>query len=151
MKFRLVPVTSLHPDSLPDLKRVLAYAVGKTDETHLSRLLADTYSQPQRKLLALMDGSKVVGVLGFERRDAVSAVLLHLAVAPAYRKQGLGRYLLVSMVSADGISRLDAETDDDAVGFYRRCGFRIQSLGEKYPGVARYLCTWERADIPSAD
>lgn len=35
---------------------------------------------------------------------------------------------------------LRAETDGDAVGFYRACGFSVVSLDEKYPGCVRYLC-----------
>lgn len=31
-----------------------------------------------------------------------------------------------------------AETDHDAVGFYRTYGFSIHSLGEKYAGVERF-------------
>jgi ribosomal protein S18 acetylase RimI-like enzyme len=31
-----------------------------------------------------------------------------------------------------------AETDNEAVEFYRATGFRVTSLGEKYPGVERY-------------
>ncbi len=33
-----------------------------------------------------------------------------------------------------------AETDNDAVNFYWKYGFEITSLGEKYPGVERFLC-----------
>ncbi|NYE04281.1 ribosomal protein S18 acetylase RimI-like enzyme [Bacillus niacini] len=35
-----------------------------------------------------------------------------------------------------------AETDSDAVEFYRKYGFKITSLGEKYPGVERLLCEY---------
>jgi ribosomal protein S18 acetylase RimI-like enzyme len=35
-----------------------------------------------------------------------------------------------------------AETDEEAVEFYRNIGFSIQSLGEKYPGVDRFKCTF---------
>lgn len=33
-----------------------------------------------------------------------------------------------------------AETDDEAVGFYRKCDFEVNNLGEKYPNVIRYEC-----------
>lgn len=39
-----------------------------------------------------------------------------------------------SLIVDEGIT---AETDHDAIAFYRRYGFEIQSLGEKYPGVER--------------
>lgn len=37
---------------------------------------------------------------------------------------------------------VSAETDADAVEFYRKYGFKIKSLGEKYPGVERFLCEY---------
>ncbi|PSC77189.1 N-acetyltransferase, partial [Mammaliicoccus sciuri] len=39
--------------------------------------------------------------------------------------------------------KLVAETDNDAVGFYIKLGFKIISLGEKYPGIIRYKCIKE--------
>jgi hypothetical protein len=42
------------------------------------------------------------------------------------------------------LKELVAETDQDAVKFYRRWGFQIQSLGEKYPNTERFQCTWRR-------
>ncbi|MGG4554653.1 hypothetical protein ABEX11_20625 [Paenibacillus humicus] len=39
------------------------------------------------------------------------------------------------------IRRVEAETDKDAVDFYRRLGFNITSLGQKYPGVERFQCS----------
>lgn len=37
---------------------------------------------------------------------------------------------------------MTAETDAEAAGFYRACGFQVRSLGEKYPGVERFACFW---------
>ena len=31
-------------------------------------------------------------------------------------------------------------TDDEAVEFYKKIGFQVKSLGEKYPGVERFCC-----------
>ena len=39
------------------------------------------------------------------------------------------------------LKQLTAETDADAVGFYQRCGFEVESLGELYPGAERFRCT----------
>jgi len=35
---------------------------------------------------------------------------------------------------------ITAETVRDAVKFYWSSGFKVTSLGEKYPGVERFLC-----------
>jgi hypothetical protein len=36
------------------------------------------------------------------------------------------------------LKNVEAETDREADGFYRACGFTVHSLGEKYPGVERF-------------
>src|SRR5579875_1752619 len=36
-----------------------------------------------------------------------------------------------------GIDGALCETDGETVGFHQRCGFTVESLGEKYPGVER--------------
>jgi hypothetical protein len=36
---------------------------------------------------------------------------------------------------------LTAQTDRDAEGFYRVCGFQIESRGMLYAGTERFLCT----------
>lgn len=48
------------------------------------------------------------------------------------------------LIQLENVTKIIAETDMDAVGFYRRYGFSIEALGEKYPGVERYKCTLER-------
>jgi len=45
---------------------------------------------------------------------------------------------------ASKYSSIVAETDYEAVDFYRRYGFVITSLGEKYPGVERFLCQYNK-------
>jgi hypothetical protein len=37
----------------------------------------------------------------------------------------------------------EAETDADAVDFYRAIGFAVENLGERYPGVERRRCRLE--------
>jgi ribosomal protein S18 acetylase RimI-like enzyme len=55
---------------------------------------------------------------------------------------GIGKKLIEYSFYHLKPSILVAETDDDAVEFYRRCGFIINSLGEKYPDIVRYECRY---------
>jgi len=57
------------------------------------------------------------------------------------RKQGIGRKTIEPVRQSFGARSLIAETDREAVGFYERCGFTIESMGECYPGVERFRCT----------
>ncbi|HPH97803.1 MAG TPA: hypothetical protein PKW33_16525 [Anaerolineaceae bacterium] len=49
--------------------------------------------------------------------------------------------MLDELGARPGLAKLSAETDCEAVDFYRRCGFQMESLGEKYPGMERFRCT----------
>ena len=72
------------------------------------------------------------------RPDGV--VLEYIAVAPELRGGGVGRALVD--VLADGAEPVIAETDDDAVGFYRALDFDIGPAPSdpRWPGRRRYRC-----------
>ena len=53
--------------------------------------------------------------------------------------------MILHVCKAYGLEEITAETDRDAVEFYRRVGFEVESLGEQYPGTERFLCRLERA------
>lgn len=74
--------------------------------------------------------------------DVPSGEILGIAVHRDLRGCGVGR----RMIAALPASVLRAETDDDAVGFYSRCGFTIEPFVNFYDGqpVRRYRCTLRR-------
>nr|WP_193580796.1 GNAT family N-acetyltransferase [Paenibacillus aceris] len=85
----------------------------------------------------------LVGIIGFRIDDAQEMTIQHLAVEPHSRGAGFGRGIILEMIEEMHPVKIMAETDEDAVQFYRSIGFVIRSLGEKYPGVERFLCTYE--------
>ncbi len=82
-----------------------------------------------------------LGVIILKRRAETAFEIMGIAVEPAARKRGVGAKLIDFAAQSLGCQKICAETDDGAMGFYRRCGFRVESLGEKYPGCVRYWCT----------
>ena len=67
----------------------------------------------------------------------------HIAVSPNHRGQGIGSKMISIIKVKHSLTFVFAETDKDAVNFYKNCGFKITSLGEKYPGVERFQCILE--------
>lgn len=73
------------------------------------------------------------------RMDGNRAEILNIATDGAFRGLNVGRFMLEQTMVRCRINILEAETDDDAVGFYRRCGCSIERCGD-IDGRARYRC-----------
>lgn len=132
---------------IDQVNRLLSYAVGSSTHEKLSRILNEVYSQSNTKLYVFSDNDELVlGIVGF-KRERDSAEILHIAVDEKKRNCGIGRKILDELLALENLVELIAETDHDAVEFYRRYGFTIQSLGEKYPGVERFHCRFQSCII----
>lgn len=132
---RLEEVTHRVKDD--DVRSVLAELAWNGPE-HLASIVRSFSDGP--RLFASYRGGKVVGVIGIDASGRDAGVITQIAVAPDNRHLGIGRSMIDAVMSSLSLRVLQAETDDDGVGFYRACGFQVRSLGEKYPGVKRYVC-----------
>ncbi len=100
-------------------------------------------SDPAYRLYGMRDAIRVIGLLGVHYPIAGPLEITHVAVHERLRHRHLG----VQMIGIVALMYRDrhfiAYTDDDAVGFYRKMGFQIESLGEVYPDRVRYRCVHE--------
>jgi len=105
-------------------------------------LLADNYkSNSNIYAFTCNSNISIIGVIVIKCCYETNFEILSIAVDSAFRGHGIGSKLISYAVHNLKCSEIFAETDDDAVGFYRSYGFDIVSLDEKYPGIVRYLCT----------
>jgi ribosomal protein S18 acetylase RimI-like enzyme len=118
---------------------VIALAVGYPTPDKLASIVK-AYGSSSRRLFALVTEDGVAGIVGIELPVAGRSRILHIAVPAQLRGRGIGRRLLTEVLTTVGATELVAQTDTDAVGFYRACGFAVYSLGEMYPGVERFEC-----------
>lgn len=122
-------------------KALLAHATFTATDDHLNWLLTDLYTESAVSLYGWIEDGVVSGRIGIRKTAPAVAEILHLAVAEEHRRQGIGRWMVEAVVARHDLARLSAETDKDAVDFYRRTGFAVMSLGHLYPGTERFLCT----------
>ena len=80
------------------------------------------------------------------RVEAAKAEILGIAVVEAAQRQGIGSYMIKHLVETLALTSLYAETDDDAVDFYRKNSFSVTQVTETYDGeaVVRYHCQWKQ-------
>lgn len=114
---------------------LLASAAG-----HVERVVTKYKTVASWKMLGFYEGDALIGIAGYEKVSPEKAMLLHIAVDAQQRGNGIGKRMIDYICKETQITTLEAETDRSAVAFYRRSGFQITSLGEKYPGVERFQC-----------
>jgi ribosomal protein S18 acetylase RimI-like enzyme len=122
------------------LRDLVGLSVYQRDEQRVARLLGKIHPGGSEMYLAL-DGDAVVGQMTVARTP--NALIESISVDSRHQRSGVGRFLIQGYLDIYKDSTLEAETDGDAVGFYHRLGFKIRSLGEKYPGIQRFLCTYD--------
>ncbi|MBN8191767.1 GNAT family N-acetyltransferase [Bacillus sp. NTK074B] len=121
----------------PDIKTLLSYA---TSHENADGEYAAYQHVNRRKLFGSRKGESIIGCIGIECLDDGRCEIKHVAVMPDRRGEGVGRRMIDLILERYPFSSMVAETDLDAVLFYKKIGFEIESLGEKYPGVERFRC-----------
>lgn len=91
-------------------------------------------------LYGWIENNEILGICGIEvYSDYIE--ISNIAVSPDARKQGIGKTMILALQEKYKMTVI-AETDDDAVGFYLKCGFEAKAFIKTYSHVEcrRYRC-----------
>ena len=93
------------------------------------------------KIYVCKNRGRKTGMMVLKYADTV-AEILGIAVSDKLRCQGIGGHMIQSAMKTEGLERIEAQTDDDSVGFYRKCGFAAERIIVDYPddSAVRYNC-----------
>ncbi|MEI2316791.1 GNAT family N-acetyltransferase [Bacillus paramobilis] len=116
---------------------VLQYAIGPS-ETSLKK--AVLFYERNKGTFYKYEEKACIGI---EIIGAYKARICHIAVVPQYRYKGIALQMIKEVLRIHQLTYVEAETDKEAVEFYKKIGFQVKSLGEKYPGVERFQCYLE--------
>ena len=104
-------------------------------------LMEKYLSDPSVKIFVCdMDGEKA-GILVL-KEDGSEAEILGIAGRKDLREKGVGKEMIYQVMETEHLKRITAQTDDDAIGFYRKSGFEAERVVIEYPNgsVVRYNC-----------
>ena len=106
-------------------------------KTHIESCMAD----PSVKIYVCTIGGERAGILILRKQDPVSEIV-GIAVSPQFRRRKVGKSMLFCMMKKEQLTAIRAQTDEDAIGFYRKCGFSETKEIVEYPDgkAARYTC-----------
>ena len=98
-------------------------------------------SDPSVRVYVCESQGRKTGMMVLRISDS-AAEIIGIAVSEKERRQGTGRYLVQYVMKSEGLERIHAQTDDDSIGFYRKCGFTEERIVVDYPdgSVVRYNC-----------
>ncbi len=111
-----------------------------TPERLLTR--AEKYQADDKtSVYAYSESGEYKGIIVFKIEDN-TAEILDIAVKPEYQGKGIGSRLIDYIFSIFAVSKIIAETDDDAIGFYKKYGFTVIDTKLNHD-TKRYVCVCE--------
>lgn len=121
-----------------DFYELLAPSVwNPTHERLLNR--AKKYKEDKdTQIYAYKDNGTYKGIVVFKISDNI-AEILDIAVAAKYQGCGIGSKLIDFIFNRFCAYKIAAETDDDAIGFYKKNGFTVAETKTTY-NTKRYYC-----------
>ena len=117
----------------------LMWLATEADEEDLGRILREEL--PGLSVIGVLEESRVVAFAALDPR-AEPTVIEYIAVEEASQGRGHGSALVDAAREAGSGRAVYAETDDDAVDFYRRLGFAVaeKAPDPRWPERQRYAC-----------
>ena len=103
--------------------------------------MEDLINDPSVRVYVCESRGEKTGMMVLRFSDSV-AEIIGIAVSEKLRRRGTGRHLIEYVMRSEGLERINAQTDDDSIGFYRKCGFAEERIVVDYPdgSVVRYNC-----------
>ena len=113
-------------------------------------LMEKYFSDPSVKIFVCDMDSEKAGILVLKEIEAAEgsetgdeAEILGIAVKENLREKGIGKEMIYQVMETEHLKTITAQTDDDAIGFYRKSGFEAERVVIEYPNgsVVRYNCS----------
>ena len=105
--------------------------------------LTELASKPEISIFVCTYQQENAGIIVLSAHPGNSAEILGIAVKDKLKRLGIGKFMINSAAAVLGLKSITAETDDDAVNFYRRSGFETKAFIRHFPDadVTRYHCS----------
>ena len=93
------------------------------------------------KVFVCENRGKRIGMMVL-KSSGVAAEIIGIAVSANARRKGIGKQMIQRVMESENLKSVKAQTDDDSIGFYRKCGFSEERIVIEYPdgSVVRYNC-----------
>lgn len=125
----------------PDLLKLLAPSVFTPTEERLLNRAKKYQEDKNTNIYAYKENNQYKGIVVFKISDNFDTIL-DIAVKPEYQGEGIGSKLIDFIFNRFNAKNIIAETDDDAIEFYKKYGFTVADAKVKFD-TKRYICVCE--------
>lgn len=122
----------------PDIYLLLSPSVYKPTQECLIERAKKYQGNDQVRVYAYSQDGIYKGIVVFEMKNKI-AEILDIAVKPEYQGKGIGSGLIDYIFSQFVVYKITAETDCDAIGFYKKCGFTVTDT-KLHHDTKRHIC-----------
>ena len=127
------------------VKELLAMAMGRPTPEQLAKIMDDFYKYDDHAIFIAREGVEIIGMIGMDLTGMPRGFITHLAVAEKRRRRGVASEMIRHVAEKLKLRDIAAETDQDAVGFYRAGGFKVREVKSEWPDRQRFQCHKEVA------
>ena len=141
---KLVELT--HKNDVLQTYEIYKHCMFMPTEEKFNRKVEQFLNDNSARIFACFEQEKILGVMVVSFTEEKKVEIIGIAVNATARRKGIGSYMIDQVVNDYGLLSVYAETDYDAVGFYRNNGFNIMEFSETYDTetVIRYKCELTR-------
>jgi N-acetylglutamate synthase-like GNAT family acetyltransferase len=107
------------PNQFQEEMAVLALCVHEPNESKLSRIAQQYHNDRNMELYVEKMEERVICIIGIKKQNENTYEIKHIAVIPEYREKGIVRGMIEYISNKHDMKIFFAETDKDAVDFYR--------------------------------
>jgi len=107
----------------------------------IDQIIEKSRNDKTYKIIGSIENNELIGIIIYKVKDNKN-IIEYFGIEKGYRRKGMGSKLINEIIKNTTVDYIEAETDEDAVEFYRKYGFTITSLGAKYQERERYKCEY---------
>ena len=144
MELKLIELT--HKNEVCKTYEIYKHCMFMPTEEKFNKKIDQFLNDNSIKIFACFNQGEIVGVIVISFSEQRKIEIIGIAVELSARGKGIGSYMINQIVKDYGLISVYAETDNDAVGFYRKNNFSVTDFYETYGDetVLRYKCELNR-------
>ena len=122
----------------PDILKLLAPSVFNPTEERLLNRAKKYQEDEETNVYVYKEDNEYKGIVVFEIFDS-TVTIIDIAVNPEHQGKGIGSKLIDFIFNSFNTQNITAETDNDAIGFYKKYGFIVADTKVEFD-TKRYVC-----------